>query len=127
MYDTPMSVKDVWMPPIVLSNAADGISLLNTQDGMDGSYLYAYNTGTIEWYTSTNFVAQCQINVEYYPFDTQNCEIFISPRTIYANDLNLFSKSQTVETVLFEENGEWDLVFTSVQNYTWYIIENRWQ
>ncbi|XP_052798645.1 neuronal acetylcholine receptor subunit beta-3-like isoform X1 [Mya arenaria] len=118
MYSTPMSVKDVWMPPVVLSNAADGLSLLNTQDGMDGSYLYAYHTGTIVWYTSTNFVAQCQINVEYYPFDSQDCEIIITPWTIDAEDMTLYSKSQTVDTFLFEENGEWDLVYTSVQNYT---------
>ncbi|XP_052783169.1 neuronal acetylcholine receptor subunit beta-3-like [Mya arenaria] len=118
MESTVMSITDVWVPPIVLSNAADGISMLSEEDGMGRSYLYTMADGTLMWYTSANFVSQCHINVEFFPFDSQECEIIITPWTISSDAMNLYSTFKIVDTNLFEENGEWDLVNSRVQNYT---------
>ena len=41
------------------------------------SYVTVYTTGGVRWHVTVNFQAQCQIDVYYYPFDSQACDLIV--------------------------------------------------
>ncbi|KAK5973632.1 Neurotransmitter-gated ion-channel ligand binding domain protein, partial [Trichostrongylus colubriformis] len=60
----------IWLPDIVLYNNADG----NYQVTIMTKAKLSYN-GTVEWAPPAIYKSMCQIDVEFFPFDRQQCEM----------------------------------------------------
>ncbi|KAM4772340.1 acetylcholine receptor subunit delta [Rhinophrynus dorsalis] len=139
----------VWQPQLILENNNNGVfkvayycNVLVSSDGF------------IYWLPPAIFETSCSINVNYFPFDWQNCSLKFSSLTYNAKEINMQLRLDTdteterqyaVEWIIidpegFTENGEWEIVHipakknidrtvspesTKYQDITFYLIIKR--
>ncbi|XP_036410261.1 acetylcholine receptor subunit delta-like [Megalops cyprinoides] len=109
----------VWLPEIVLEN--------NNDAQFQVAYycnVLVYPSGYVYWLPPAIFRSSCAINVNYFPFDWQNCSLKFSSLTYNAKEISMHlkedvdaetGKSYNVEWIIidpagFTENGEWEIV-----------------
>ncbi|XP_067290738.1 acetylcholine receptor subunit delta [Pseudorasbora parva] len=107
----------VWLPEIVLEN--------NNDAQFQVAYycnVLIYPSGYVYWLPPAIFRSSCSINVNYFPFDWQNCSLKFSSLTYNAKEISLHLKEENedekyykVEWIVidpegFTENGEWEIV-----------------
>ncbi|XP_062841291.1 acetylcholine receptor subunit delta [Trichomycterus rosablanca] len=109
----------VWLPEIVLEN--------NNDAQFQVAYycnVLVYPNGFVYWLPPAIFRSSCSINVNYFPFDWQNCTLKFSSLTYNAKEISLNLKEEEdlenkrnykVEWIVidpegFTENGEWEIV-----------------
>ena len=104
-----ISIGEVWTPEIVLANSAKSASPL-WYDWM--SIRYDAN-GVASWRPGGLLEVNCAVNIKYYPFDIQTCDILITP-FVYTSYEVVFNSVDALGTgSLYFENGEWEFVNTS--------------
>ncbi|XP_045176874.2 neuronal acetylcholine receptor subunit alpha-9-like [Mercenaria mercenaria] len=111
-------LPDLWTPPLTLSNAADEIKLLNDNSNFASSPVFVQHDGAVVWMAPANFIAQCTINIKYYPFDSQNCKIVVTSWMYLENQIDLGATFSKINLDIYEEHGEWEITQTSVNNIT---------
>ncbi|XP_062235190.1 acetylcholine receptor subunit delta-like isoform X2 [Platichthys flesus] len=106
----------LWLPEIVLEN------------NNDAQFQVAYYsnvlvdpTGSCIWLPPAIFRSSCSINVNYFPFDWQNCTLKFTSLTYNAKEIRMLLKEESNETskwtvewividpASFTENGEWEI------------------
>uniref|UniRef100_K7FXG2 Cholinergic receptor nicotinic gamma subunit n=1 Tax=Pelodiscus sinensis TaxID=13735 RepID=K7FXG2_PELSI len=100
----------VWLPEIVLENNNDGFFQIAYYCNV-----LVYDSGFVYWLPPAIFHSACPINVNFFPFDWQNCSLKFRSQTYSANEINLLltvEDGQTIEWIVidpeaFTENGEW--------------------
>ncbi|VDN58332.1 unnamed protein product [Dracunculus medinensis] len=90
----------IWLPDIVLYNNADGNYQVSI---MTKAKLLA--NGTVEWAPPAIYKSMCQIDVEWFPFDAQTCEMKFGSWTYGGLEVDLKHKDSHLvreeqETVL---------------------------
>uniref|UniRef100_A0A8C1GFY8 Acetylcholine receptor subunit delta n=1 Tax=Cyprinus carpio TaxID=7962 RepID=A0A8C1GFY8_CYPCA len=117
----------VWLPEIVLEN--------NNDAQFQVAYycnVLIYHNGSVYWLPPAIFRSSCSINVNYFPFDWQNCSLKFSSLTYNAKEISLHLKEETdedersykVEWIIidpegFTENGEWEIVHKPARKNTY--------
>ena len=75
-----------WRPSLVLSNSVESLEELG-----DSSYKLRINkTGVHSWTVGVVSRTGCTVDVSYYPFDTQSCDIKFTPWGYYDNQVCCF-------------------------------------
>ncbi|KAA8580519.1 hypothetical protein FQN60_013477, partial [Etheostoma spectabile] len=116
----------VWLPEIVLEN------------NNDAQFQVAYysnvlvdSTGLCYWLPPAIFRSSCSINVNYFPFDWQNCTLKFTSLTYNAKEIRMLLKEEadetskwTVEWIItdpasFTENGEWEIIHRPAKRNTY--------
>uniref|UniRef100_A0A8P4JXQ5 Cholinergic receptor, nicotinic, delta (muscle) n=1 Tax=Dicentrarchus labrax TaxID=13489 RepID=A0A8P4JXQ5_DICLA len=116
----------VWLPEIVLEN------------NNDAQFQVAYysnvlvdSTGLCYWLPPAIFRSSCSINVNYFPFDWQNCTLKFTSLTYNAKEIRMLLKEDadetnkwTVEWIIidpasFTENGEWEIIHRPAKRNTY--------
>uniref|UniRef100_A0A8B9V3P0 Acetylcholine receptor subunit delta n=1 Tax=Anas zonorhyncha TaxID=75864 RepID=A0A8B9V3P0_9AVES len=109
----------LWLPEIVLENNNDGL--------FEVAYycnVLVYNTGYVYWLPPAIFRSACPINVDFFPFDWQNCTLKFSSLAYNAQEISMHLKEESdpetdkyyrVEWIIidpegFTENGEWEII-----------------
>ncbi|XP_061204634.1 acetylcholine receptor subunit delta isoform X1 [Neopsephotus bourkii] len=109
----------LWLPEIVLENNNDGL--------FEVAYycnVLIYNTGYVYWLPPAIFRSACPINVDFFPFDWQNCTLKFSSLAYSALEISMHLKEDSdpetgkyypVEWIIidpegFTENGEWEII-----------------
>ncbi|KAK6105838.1 Neurotransmitter-gated ion-channel ligand binding domain family protein [Brugia pahangi] len=96
----------IWIPDIVLYNNADG----NYQVSFLTKAKLSPN-GTVEWSPPAIYKSMCQINVEWFPFDEQTCEMKFGSWTYSGLEVDLKHKDSNIERkvdeIAFGINGEY--------------------
>ncbi|XP_040287019.1 acetylcholine receptor subunit delta [Bufo bufo] len=139
----------VWQPKIILENNNNGDFVVAYYCNVLISY-----DGFIYWLPPAIFQTPCSINVNYFPFDWQNCSLKFSSLSYNAKEINLRLKEETdsetkrkypvewivIDREAFTENGEWEIVHipakinidrsvspdsTKYQDITFYLIIKR--
>ena len=102
----------VWTPDIMLANAGRKLEIL----GEERSKLFVFHNGSVSWVIMDVMYTVCDVDVTYFPFDTQVCNAeFVT--WAYNKRFNFrFSKSE-VNLFLFTENGVWSLAKTNVKTF----------
>lgn len=97
----------VWRPDIVLFNNADG----NFEARYKCNVLIHYDSH-VEWIPPAIFQSTCRIDVTYFPFDQQRCEMIFGSWTYTGNAVTLkfFKDKDYVELSDYWKSGTWDLV-----------------
>ncbi|ESO03817.1 hypothetical protein HELRODRAFT_80095, partial [Helobdella robusta] len=97
----------VWKPDIVLFNNADGKYEVSFKPN-----LVIYDSGKVLWIPPAIYKSSCTINVEYFPFDEQQCEMNFGSWTF--NDLQVvlgwYEGQQKVDLEDYSPSGSWDLI-----------------
>jgi len=97
----------VWRPDIVLFNNADG-----NYEARYKSNVLIHHDSKVEWIPPAIFQSTCRIDVTYFPFDQQRCEMIFGSWTYTGNAVTLkFYKDRNyVELSDYWKSGTWDIV-----------------
>ena len=107
--------RDVWTPDIELLNAATIPDLYTLKGGM-----YLYSDGTMLWSMPAVYKFSCALQLENFPFDTQDCSMKFGSWT-YDNALLTLKPHGTASTQIDVldsfSHSEWNLQNFYVTNY----------
>ncbi|KAK3088003.1 hypothetical protein FSP39_013312, partial [Pinctada imbricata] len=102
--------SEIWKPEIFVDNAVSDVSILTDSD----LAFRVKNTGKVTWELPQIFSTHCDIDITYYPFDTQTCAVEVVSWGLTTDELELNSLRTTVNTEDLRENGEWLFKSSSV-------------
>lgn len=103
--------RTIWVPDIVLENNADSQVLQAGHVEKFHTYVLVQSNGLNTWISPSTFKSPCNINVKFFPFDKQQCNMKFRSLTADRSLIDIFST--TTET----EDPEKDLKLTSSNGY----------
>lgn len=83
--------------------------------GGDHYYLTINYTGEVIWYPYEVFQTRCAIDITYFPFDEQTCDISFIIWCYTAYEVVITKSSNGVNEYEYEENAIWTIVDTSFE------------
>ncbi|CAD5117699.1 DgyrCDS6450 [Dimorphilus gyrociliatus] len=108
--DVVVTADRIWLPELAIINGADD----NVQDFEKIRVLIAHN-GLVHWEPGGVFSTTCDIDISYFPFDTQECPIEIGAWAYTSSRMNLTNVASEMELQEFKLNGEWDIFKTTAE------------
>jgi len=95
----------LWLPDIVLYNSADDYSqeYFRSLAAID-------HTGNVFWPPPTKFRSTCPVDVKYFPFDDQTCNLKLSSWMYDGTKLNVLNRTSNIDLENYVPNGEWELL-----------------
>ncbi|VVC37839.1 Nicotinic acetylcholine receptor,Neurotransmitter-gated ion-channel, conserved [Cinara cedri] len=103
--DLRLNPNRLWKPDILMYNSAD--------EKFDGTYqtnVVVRHNGTCLYVPPGIFKSTCKIDITWFPFDDQNCEMKFGSWTYNGFQLDLVLKSDGGDLSDFTTNGEWYLL-----------------
>ncbi|CAJ0928755.1 unnamed protein product, partial [Mesorhabditis belari] len=98
--------EKIWLPDIVLFNNADG----NYEVSFMCNAVIHYN-GQVQWVPPAIYQSSCIMDVEFFPFDYQVCNLIFGSWTYSREEVRLdFEHSDYVDVSEYTESTIWDLV-----------------
>ncbi|XP_014681087.1 PREDICTED: acetylcholine receptor subunit beta-like 1 [Priapulus caudatus] len=99
--------QKVWIPDIVLFNNADG--------NYEVSYkvnVVLFHTGQVLWVPPAIYQSSCTIDVTYFPFDKQECNMKFGSWTFNAEQVRLkfYEGTSSVDLNDYVISGTWDVL-----------------
>jgi len=104
----------IWLPDIVLYNNADGKYEVRLMTKAELKF-----TGDVKWTPPAIYKSSCEINVEWFPFDEQNCDMKFGSWTYDAKQVDLKHMNQQsgnnvveigIDLTEFYLSVEWDIL-----------------
>nr|XP_022312569.1 neuronal acetylcholine receptor subunit non-alpha-2-like [Crassostrea virginica] len=101
--------NDIWKPDLALKNG------LKSFREMGGAfyYLYVEHTGLVIWWPFQVFETKCHIDITYFPFDRQTCNITLTIWTHTIYEVNISKSNQGLNFYEFYPNSVWEITSTS--------------
>ncbi|KAG7461670.1 hypothetical protein MATL_G00193580 [Megalops atlanticus] len=93
----------VWRPDIVLYNKADD----DFSGPLDTNVVLRYN-GEITWDSPAITKSSCVVDVSYFPFDNQQCNLTFGSWTYNGNQVDITMGMDSGDLSDFVENVEWE-------------------
>ncbi|KAF7668013.1 hypothetical protein LDENG_00036960 [Lucifuga dentata] len=93
----------VWRPDLVLYNKADD----DFSGPMDTNVVLRYN-GEITWDAPAITKSSCVVDVSYFPFDSQECNLTFGSWTYNGNQVDITMAMASGDLSDFVENVEWE-------------------
>ncbi|XP_038110412.1 neuronal acetylcholine receptor subunit alpha-7 isoform X6 [Culex quinquefasciatus] len=104
--DLRITPNKLWKPDVLMYNSAD--------EGFDGTYhtnIVVRNNGSCLYVPPGIFKSTCKIDITWFPFDDQHCEMKFGSWTYDGNQLDLVLNSEDGGDLSdFITNGEWYLI-----------------
>lgn len=97
--------KKLWLPDIILYTNAESEyskSLMSTD------VIVKYD-GNVTWSTAGIFKSSCQLNVRYYPFDTQNCILKFASWAYDGTKIDIVLANNSADQNNYMTSTEWNL------------------
>ncbi|XP_052706771.1 acetylcholine receptor subunit beta-like [Crassostrea angulata] len=81
---------------------------------MGGSfyYVYVYNSGDVTWKPYEVFETRCAIDITYFPYDKQTCEIIFIVWSYSVDEVAIHKSSNGIDFYEYEENSVWTVLYT---------------
>ncbi|CAD5206203.1 unnamed protein product [Bursaphelenchus okinawaensis] len=100
-------VHRVWVPDIVLFNNADGNYEVSYHSNVEVDY-----RGNVTWVPPAIYKSSCRIDVEYFPFDEQTCQLIFGSWTYNSDEVKLkwYMNKKAVELEDYSYSGIWDVM-----------------
>ncbi|KAF8367595.1 acr-2, partial [Pristionchus pacificus] len=97
----------VWLPDIVLFNNADG----NYEVSFRSNALIMHN-GDVTWVPPAMYLSSCRIDVEFFPFDEQTCDMIFGSWTYNSDEVRLswYNDIKAVQLTDYQYSGIWDVI-----------------
>ncbi|KAL4227494.1 Neuronal acetylcholine receptor subunit [Mactra antiquata] len=99
--------EKAWTPDIVLFNNADG----NYEVSYRSNVIVYYN-GAVNWIPPAIYKSSCTIDVQYFPFDEQRCDMKFGSWTFREDQLNFtfYMKMNSLDVTDYLKSGTWDIL-----------------
>ncbi|XP_053310972.1 neuronal acetylcholine receptor subunit alpha-9 [Spea bombifrons] len=94
----------VWRPDIVLYNKADD----EFSEPVNTNVVLRYD-GKITWDSPAITKSSCVVDVSYFPFDDQQCNLTFGSWTYNGNQVDIINALDTGDLSDFVENVEWEM------------------
>lgn len=104
-----ISQSEIWKPDLTLWNGFSKLSEL----GSDFMLVSINDYGWVKWNPSEIFETKCSIDVRYFPFDEQTCDIIISFWMMNSDWFDIATPSDGVLLNEYKQNGMWTITNTS--------------
>lgn len=104
-----VSQSDVWKPDITLQNGFTKLKEL----GDPFIIVSIDSSGSVQWLPMEIMQTKCQIDVTYFPFDRQTCDIKF---VVWSNSIKEVNVSRGGKGIILDEldtNGVWRVISTS--------------
>jgi len=105
------NVEDIRMPPSVLWKP-DILMYNSASESFDGTYptnVVVTHEGLCTYIPPGIFMSTCKIDITWFPFDDQNCEMKFGSWTYNGFNLDFQLASESGDMSTYVQNGEWDL------------------
>lgn len=113
---TMMPFDEVWTPNLVVVNPGGEMKKI----GDDYTYVRYVFDGRAYWQPTIIMSTACDIDITYFPFDTQVCNVMINSWMNTPSEVKLAAPVLNANMDYFRKNGEWD-----VKSITHELIENE--
>ena len=70
------------------------------------------HNGLVNWVPGGKFVTSCQLDITFYPFDDQTCNIDLVDWAYHGLQVKLINGSDRIGLDAFTHSGEWDILGT---------------
>ncbi|BFY97023.1 hypothetical protein BsWGS_00063 [Bradybaena similaris] len=102
-----MDYRNVWIPDIVLFNNADGNYEVSYK-----SNCVLHSDGVVNFIPPSIYTSSCNIDVKYFPFDQQKCEMRFGSWTFQGSTLSYQFHYDKSNIILddYMKNGAWDVI-----------------
>jgi len=104
-----VSPKLVWLPDIVLHN--------NAEELLPSGTLYLFKTkviltsdGGCSWFAPTILRSGCNIDITYFPFDDQMCELKFGSWTYHGLEVNIVQMRDSADLNFYMKSSEFELI-----------------
>lgn len=105
---------EIWQPDILLYNSASDI------DHYGNTHVIVGNTGKIIWVPPSTFESFCELDLTYWPFDTQHCHLIFGSWTYDGTKIDIIPTDDEISSEFLIKNNEWQLKNSSVERHEKY-------
>lgn len=108
-----------WLPPITVYNSVKEFKMIS-----DPTHKVRilpvpfFDSSSVEWITALITDIPCAVDVKYFPFDQQECEIIFTNWGYNMSEVYLYTDDEVLNTARYEVNEEWTLVAGAASNYS---------
>lgn len=81
--------------------------------GESFNYVYLSSDGLVNWKPYEVFETRCSIDITYFPYDTQVCQITFIVWTYNVAEVNIQKSSHGINFYEYEENSVWTIIDTN--------------
>jgi hypothetical protein len=113
IYSIELPESKVWVPNLTIINSYDSVKGFGT--GV--SYITYTPTGTAYWPPVDVISSICDVDVTYYPFDTQSCSMEVLCWGFTSSAIILHAEETKVNTDNFSEHGTWELLDQTMMSF----------
>lgn len=103
----------VWLPDIVLYNNAEETLGSGQMDQFKTKVILRHD-GMVKWYAPTILRSRCGIDVEFFPFDDQQCQLRFLSWTYDGYRVDIQNKSTSADLSSYMASGEFELISAKV-------------
>jgi len=104
--DIRIPPRNIWKPDVLMYNSAD-----EKFDGTFPTNVVVTDTGSCTYIPPGIFKSTCQIDITWFPFDDQNCDMKFGSWTYDGFKLDLkLNSDKGGDVTTYVTNGEWDLI-----------------
>ncbi|XP_023344309.1 acetylcholine receptor subunit alpha-type acr-16 [Eurytemora carolleeae] len=108
--DIRVPPKNMWRPDLLLYNSAN-----EAFDATFPTNIVVKYDGSVSQIPPGIFKSTCTIDITWFPFDDQSCDLKFGTWTYDGFYINLTSLDEGVDSSGFQDNGEWQLLSASAQ------------
>ncbi|XP_053392665.1 neuronal acetylcholine receptor subunit alpha-5-like [Mercenaria mercenaria] len=101
---------DVWKPDVTLYNSANNYIAL----GHKTILIENDENGSMSWAPMEVFESSCSVDMTYYPYDIQTCELQFMSWSYDDDTVTLSMADDTVQLEDYSTNAQWDILSTNV-------------
>ncbi|KAH3851023.1 hypothetical protein DPMN_093500 [Dreissena polymorpha] len=105
-----IDVSKIWVPQMMLTNNVNK----NERLSEDWHTVRVNASGVCVYYIANVFTSSCNVDVTFYPWDTQTCSLDFMPANYGIDKMSLYPLNRKVQLTYYSPNGAWDLMDTSV-------------
>ena len=103
---------DLWLPPVQVFNSLSA----SGQFGFDEQSVRVYSTGQAYWIVINIIETKCVIDISYYPFDTQTCDVMVHFPGKEVEDVRIIvNEEDPMDSQRMSLNPTWEFVGGSAQ------------
>ncbi|KAK3088335.1 hypothetical protein FSP39_017784 [Pinctada imbricata] len=102
---------EVWTPEFFVDNSVADASILSDKHVL----LVVKSTGELIWSLPRIFTVHCDIDVTYYPFDTQTCAVELTSWAYAKPEMQFAALRTHVNLEDLKQDGEWDIKSSTVE------------
>ena len=80
-----------------------------------------YYTGKIEWSFGGQILLRCSLDMSYFPFDKQTCDVQVENWAYNGNEVSLRNASPTIDVSHYASNAIWSMDSTEASHQDLYV------